>query len=306
MIGGGAARGVRRGAADRRGRPLRSAGRHRRSNSSGGRPGTEDQGGGLLVLLAELNVRHTRRHMPTRRVALDGAYLPTSGPAHGVALLAAVVATEPARARRRAARAAAAPAPRRAPTGSSIPRIALRHRLQHDVHGLDRSRHRMLGEDGRLVVELDVHGAQMPQVLGAVDGRGVAALAAGREVALDAIRRVVDGRWNGLAPDVEIRVVAEAMWNGIRPPLGDGGRVAAGRSARGDAVARGRARPALGDGGARPARGHGHRARRREPALPAAPARRASRQRRRSAERGGAHRRADRGPHDPDGLATMR
>ena len=45
------------------------------------------------MLLAELNVRHTRRHMPTRRVALDGAYLPTSGPAHGVALLAAVVAT---------------------------------------------------------------------------------------------------------------------------------------------------------------------------------------------------------------------
>ena len=39
------------------------------------------------MLLAELNVRHTRRHMPTRRVALDGAYLPASGPAHGIALL---------------------------------------------------------------------------------------------------------------------------------------------------------------------------------------------------------------------------
>ena len=45
------------------------------------------------MLLAELIVRHTRRHMPTRRVALESAYLPTSGPAHGVALLAAVVAT---------------------------------------------------------------------------------------------------------------------------------------------------------------------------------------------------------------------
>ena len=45
------------------------------------------------MLLAELNVRHTRRHMPTRRVALDGAYLPTSGPAHGAALLAAVTAS---------------------------------------------------------------------------------------------------------------------------------------------------------------------------------------------------------------------
>ena len=40
--------------------------------------------------------------------------------------------------------------------GLSIPRIALRHRLQRDVHGLDRSRHRLLGEDGQLVLELDV------------------------------------------------------------------------------------------------------------------------------------------------------
>ena len=52
--------------------------------------------------------------------------------------------------------------------GLTIPRIALRHRLQHDVHGLDRSRHRVLGEDGHLVVELDRHGAATPQVLGAV------------------------------------------------------------------------------------------------------------------------------------------
>ncbi len=121
------------------------------------------------MLLAELNVRHTRRHMPTRRVALDGAYLPTSGPAHGAALLSAVVATN-------------LPAldedqrellPRLlddARRGLTIPRIALRHRLQYDVHGLDRSRHRLLGEGGHLVAELDVHGAQVPQILGAVLG----------------------------------------------------------------------------------------------------------------------------------------
>ena len=42
--------------------------------------------------LAELNVRHTRRHMPTRRVALDPSYLPTAGGAAGSDLLAAVVA----------------------------------------------------------------------------------------------------------------------------------------------------------------------------------------------------------------------
>lgn len=169
------------------------------------------------MLLAELNVRHTRRHMPTRRVALDGAYLPTSGPAHGPALLAAVVATN---------LPAIEPEEREllprllhdTRRGLAIPRIALRHRLQYDTHGLDRSRHRMLGEDAHLVVELDVHGAPVPQVLGAV--MGAAALhSSGRPIALEAISKVVHGKWGGLAPDVELRIVAEAMWNGVRPPL---------------------------------------------------------------------------------------
>jgi hypothetical protein len=173
------------------------------------------------VLLAELNVRHTRRHMPTRRVALDGAYLPASGPAHGVALLAAVVATN-----------ITAIDPEQiellprllhdARHGLAIPRIALRHRLQYDVHGLDRSRHRMIGEDAHLVIELDIHGAPIPQVLGAV--MGAASLdSRGRTAALDAIGKVVAGRWNGLAAEVEIRIVAQAAWNGLRPPLAEAG-----------------------------------------------------------------------------------
>jgi hypothetical protein len=173
------------------------------------------------VLLAELNVRHTRRHMPTRRVALDGAYLPATGPAHGVALLAAVVATN-LTAVDPDLRELLARLLRDARRGLAIPRIALRHRLQYDVHGLDRSRHRMLGEEGKLVVELDIHGAPIPQVLGAVMGAAALHLSA-REVALDAIRSVVEGRWGGLAPEVELRVVAEAMWNGIRPPLAAAG-----------------------------------------------------------------------------------
>jgi hypothetical protein len=173
------------------------------------------------VLLAELNVRHTRRHMPTRRVALDGAYLPTSGPAHGAALLAAVTATN-------------LPGvdeeqrdllPRLlddARGGLTIPRIALRHRLQRDVHGLDRSRHRMIGENGKLAIEIDVHGAPTPQVLGAV--LGAASLpGSGRSIALDALRRVVDGRWPGLSPEVEVRFVAEIDHWGMRPPLATAG-----------------------------------------------------------------------------------
>jgi len=169
------------------------------------------------VLLAELIVRHTRRHMPTRRVALESAYLPTSGPAHGSALLAALVATNlPAvddDQRELLARLI-----RDARGGLSIPRIALRHRLQSDVHGLDRSRHRMLGEDGKLVIELDAHGAQVPQVLGAVLGASWLP-SSGRDVALDVLRRVVEGRWNGLSPDVEVRFVAPDMWDYLRPPL---------------------------------------------------------------------------------------
>src|SRR5437660_8917140 len=155
------------------------------------------------VLLAELIVRHTRRHMPTRRVALESAYLPTSGPAHGASLLAAVVSTNlPAvddDERELLARLLAD-----ARGGLSIPRIALRHRLQRDVHGLDRSRHRLLGEDGKLVIELDAHGAQIPQILGSVLGAAWLP-ASGRELALDALRRVVEGRWSGLAADVDVR-----------------------------------------------------------------------------------------------------
>jgi len=169
------------------------------------------------VLLAELVVRHTRRHMPTRRVALEGAYLPMSGPAHGAALLSAVVAVSlPVLDEEQ--RELLPRLVHDARRGLSIPRIALRHRLQRDVHGLDRSRHRVLGEDGKLVVELDVHGAPVPQLLGAV--MGAAALpSSARKVGLDAIRRVADGRWGGLAADVEVRFVADVDWGRLRPPL---------------------------------------------------------------------------------------
>jgi hypothetical protein len=159
--------------------------------------------------------------MPTRRVALEGAYLPTSGPAHGVSLLAAVVhANLPAiDEEQRELLPRLIDDARR---GLTIPRIALRHRLQHDVHGLDRSRHRLLGEDGKLVVEIDVHGAAVPQVLGAV--LGAASLhGAGRSVALNAVRRVVDGRWPGLAPDVVVQYVSASFWHAGRPPLAPAG-----------------------------------------------------------------------------------
>ena len=124
------------------------------------------------MLLAELNVRHTRRHMPTRRVALDGAYLPTSGPAYGAVLLGAVI-TEHVGALDEDQLEALPRLLDDAREGLHVPGIALRYRLQTDTHGLDRSRHRIVGEDGndagrQVVLELDCHGRSAPQVIGAV------------------------------------------------------------------------------------------------------------------------------------------
>lgn len=122
------------------------------------------------TVLAELKVAHTRRHQPTRRVAIDGTYLPTGGNAYGPALLGAVMGEYAigiddeqadflprlvAEARR---------------GDLAVPTIALRYRLQTDVHGLDRSRHRLVIEPTcpSVVLELDTHSTATPQVIGAV------------------------------------------------------------------------------------------------------------------------------------------
>jgi hypothetical protein len=177
--------------------------------------------------------------MPTRRVALGDVYLPTSGPAYGAVLLGAVMsefAPELDEEQRELL-------PRLlddARDGLAVPRIALRYRLQNDTHGLDRSRHRILGEprdEGsagsghRVVLELDHHGRSDPQVIGAV----LAATAlppSARLVALRAldealrrprlpvgvtVRRLLEG-----APDLREFIapggsarVAEDVWRGI-------------------------------------------------------------------------------------------
>ena len=167
------------------------------------------------MLLAELNVRHTRRHMPTRRVALGDTYLPTSGPAYGAVLVGAVVSEFVGELDEEQLELV----PRLlhdAREGISVPRIALRYRLQTDTHGLDRSRHRIVAEATtndrpQVVLELDRHGRADPQVIGAVlaaaalppSGRSIALRAIGaalREPRLPAgmaVRRLFEG-----APDL--------------------------------------------------------------------------------------------------------
>jgi hypothetical protein len=171
------------------------------------------------MILAELTVRHTRRHMPTRRVALGHTYLPTHGPGHGPALLASVVAEhvvgldeDQLEALPKLVAAAA--------RGLQIPRIALWYRLQTDVHGLDRSRHRLLDEGGRLVVELDVHGAPAPQVIGAV-----MAAAALRSTSRRAALRAIDAAiaQPGVIPEP---FLVRRLLHGVpgeRPPLATAG-----------------------------------------------------------------------------------
>lgn len=171
-------------------------------------------------VLAELNVRHTRRHQPYRRVAIDPGYLPTSGNAYGAVLLGAVVSEfaadldeEQQELLPRFVRDA-----RKGDLG--VPRIALRYRLQTDIHGLDRARHRFLAEPGRVVIELDVHGRGTPQLIGAL----MAAAAMGptsRSIAFRAVDAAL-ARPGVLPEGVEIRRLLQGVPGALPLPPGAG------------------------------------------------------------------------------------
>ena len=143
------------------------------------------------MLLAELTVRHTRRHMPTRRVALGDRVLPTGHPGYGSILLACIAATTVEGLGDEQAEAFL-PFLREARNGLAVPRRALRFRLQVDVEGLAYSRHRLLGVGDGLVAELDVHAHHpVPQLLGSV--MAAAGLAPyPRQLALRAIESAVE------------------------------------------------------------------------------------------------------------------
>jgi hypothetical protein len=171
------------------------------------------------VVLAELNVRHTRRHQPTRRVALGDSYLPTSGSAFGAVLLGAVIA-ENVPGLDEDQHDALGRVVHDARDGLSVPRIALRYRMQTDTHGLDLSRHRIVAADverGSVQprLELDLHGPAASQVIGAV--LGAASLpASGRAVAFRAIDAAL-ARPGHLPEGLEVRRRFEGI-PGVRPP----------------------------------------------------------------------------------------
>ena len=156
--------------------------------------------------------------MPTRRVALDDGYLPTSGSAFGGALLGAVIAEhvpgldeEQFDALSRLVDAAR--------DGLTVPRIALRYRLQTDTHGLDLSRHRIIDADVesgslRPVLELDRHGPPAPQVIGALMA-SAALPPTGRRIAFRFVDAAV-ARPGFLPEGLEVRRMLEGL-PGLRP-----------------------------------------------------------------------------------------
>lgn len=152
------------------------------------------------MLLAEIEIRHSRAIAPTRRVALGELYLPTDpAPGFGGLLLAGIVGS-------------------RANTldddvrdeldrllwdvehTNRVAQPRMRHRFQEDVVGLDRSRHRLVGVDGGLELELDDHGAPLPQILGAVYAAGKLSLTV-RASVFRLLRRAA--RWEG-EPDARL------------------------------------------------------------------------------------------------------
>jgi hypothetical protein len=178
------------------------------------------------MVLAELTVRHTRRHMPTRRVALGQRLLPTAHPGYGPLLLACVAATTVTGLDEEQAEALG-PLLREAREGLSVPRRALRFRLQLDTEGLALSRHRLLGEGQGLVFELDVHGNHpVPQVLGVV--MAAAAMASyPRQLCLRAIASAVERP--GVLPE---GIIARWVTEASHRPLDFGARPAAAASGR--------------------------------------------------------------------------
>ncbi len=146
------------------------------------------------MLLAELEVFHSRAIAPTRRVAIGDRDLPvTPAPGFGGILLGGIVAAH-------------MPVldpdlfddldrlTRHLEAGYRIPQPRLRHRLQTDRVGLQRSVHRLVGEGEELAFELDDKGAPAHHILAAVYAAGDLPIGP-RSRVMEAIRKAM--RWSG-------------------------------------------------------------------------------------------------------------
>lgn len=120
------------------------------------------------MILAELDIRHSRPVAPTRRVALGEMWLPTDPPpGFGGLLLGAVLAQH----------LGSLDADDRVElrhviddceTQRRISQPRLRHRYQDDIVGLDHSTHQLVAVGRAMALESQVRGSDHQQALGAV------------------------------------------------------------------------------------------------------------------------------------------
>jgi hypothetical protein len=120
------------------------------------------------VLLAELEVRHSRAIAPTRRVALGKLYLPTDpAPGFGGILLAGMVAAYVGQLDEEL-RDDLDVLIDDLERGRRVAQPRVRYRFQTDTHGLARTHHRLIGVGEAMALELDEDAHGLPQVLAAV------------------------------------------------------------------------------------------------------------------------------------------
>ncbi len=120
------------------------------------------------MLLAELEVFHTRPAVPTRRVALGNLVLPVDpAPGFGGLLLGAVVANH-VQGIDSDVMGDVTRLVQQVEHGERIVQPRLRHRFQIDRHGLSHSRHQLLGEGDEIEFDFGTTGSDLAQVLGAI------------------------------------------------------------------------------------------------------------------------------------------
>lgn len=162
-----------------------------------------------FVVIAELEIFHSRPIAPTRRIALGQRNLPTDPPpGAGGLLLAGIVARM----------APHIPAELREPlyvlledlaAGRRIPQPRVRHRFQTDTVGLLRSTHRLVARDGQLELAFEAErGLPVQHALAALYAAAQLPGAA-RDVVFEALRDALV--WS---KPVDARFIAEVMGGG--------------------------------------------------------------------------------------------
>ncbi len=158
------------------------------------------------MIVAELEIHHSRPIAPTRRIALGISHLPVDpAPGAGGLLLAGIVARH-ARNVEGDLREDLVWLIEDLAAGRRIPQPRVRHRFQTDRVGLSQSTHRLRSMDGELIFEFDDEsGRPVQQILGALYAAGRLAPEFRGDV-FDAIRNAIV--WPG---EVDDRFISEVM-----------------------------------------------------------------------------------------------